>query len=160
MMGRIMNGNRIERETGSEASKSLAAGSGEWKRAIMRGLGCRCPACGEGRAFSSYLKVSPACDACGQELHHHRADDLPPYLTIFVVGKIVGTGIYISEMHYEPALWFHMGTWPLLTVALSLALLQPMKGAVVGLQYALGMHGFGDADPAGRDGDNERGNTA
>lgn len=147
MMDRRMSGTKIGRD--------LAAGSGAWKRAVMRGLGCRCPACGEGRAFSSYLKVRPVCDACGQELHHHRADDFPPYLTIFVVGKIVGTGIYISEMRYEPALWFHMSVWPLLTVGLSLAVLQPMKGAVVGLQYALGMHGFGDADSTGRNDENE-----
>jgi len=150
------NGERVD----NRISRNLAPGSGDWKSAVMRGLRCRCPACGEGHAFSSYLKVSPACDACGQELHHHCADDFPPYLTIFVVGKIVGTGIYICEMHYEPALWFHVATWPLLTVALSLALLPPMKGAVVGLQYALGMHGFGEAGPAGREGDNERGNTA
>ncbi len=142
-----MSGNRI--------GKSLEAGSGEWMRAVMRGLGCRCPACGEGRAFSSYLKVRGVCDACGQELHHHRADDFPPYLTIFVVGKIVGTGIYISEMRYEPALWFHMSVWPLLTVVLALAVLQPMKGAVVGLQYALGMHGFGAPDSASRNDENE-----
>jgi uncharacterized protein (DUF983 family) len=30
-----------------------------------------------------------------------------------------------------------------MTLILSLALLQPVKGAVVGLQWALRMHGFG-----------------
>ena len=42
-------------------------------------------------------------------------------------------------------LWVHLATWPALTLILCLALLQPVKGAVVGLQYALGMHGFGAA---------------
>ena len=32
--------------------------------------------------------------------------------------------------------------WPSLALALSLSLLAPIKGAVVGLQWALGMHGF------------------
>jgi uncharacterized protein (DUF983 family) len=34
-----------------------------------------------------------------------------------------------------------------LTALMSLALLQPVKGAVVGLQWALRMHGFGDNAP-------------
>src|SRR6516164_8453082 len=36
-----------------------------------------------------------------------------------------------------------------LTVLMSLALLQPVKGAVVGLQWALRMHGFDDNAPEG-----------
>jgi hypothetical protein len=32
--------------------------------------------------------------------------------------------------------------WPLLTVALSLAMLQPVKGVIVALQWANRMHGF------------------
>ena len=35
-----------------------------------------------------------------------------------------------------------MGVWPVFTLLFALVLLQPVKGAVVGLQYALGMHGF------------------
>ncbi|MCG6122590.1 MAG: DUF983 domain-containing protein [Microvirga sp.] len=120
-----------------------AAQPRDWKLGIARGLARRCPACGEGALFERYLKVAPACASCGQELHHHRADDLPPYLTIFVVAKLVGYGVYVSEMRYEPSLAFHLATWPALTLVLCLALLPPLKGAVVGLQYALGMHGFG-----------------
>jgi uncharacterized protein (DUF983 family) len=33
-----------------------------------------------------------------------------------------------------------------LTIVLSIALLQPVKGAVVGLQWANYMHGFGGKD--------------
>ncbi|TVR09823.1 MAG: DUF983 domain-containing protein [Salinarimonadaceae bacterium] len=124
----------------------------DWKQGIARGLARRCPACGEGRLFARYLKVAPVCASCGQALHHHRADVLPPYLTIVVVAKFVGLGIYVSEMYYEPSLAFHLATWPALTLVLCLTLLPPLKGAVVGLQYALGMHGFG----AGGDNDAEK----
>jgi uncharacterized protein (DUF983 family) len=119
---------------------------------VKRGLACRCPACGEGRLFSGFLKVAPACDACGTPMHHHRADDLPPYLVIFIVGHIVGYGILTTELNYTVPLWLHLAVWPAMTLVLALALMQPAKGAVVGLQYALGMHGFGSAEPppAGR----------
>ena len=55
---------------------------------VKRGFAGKCPHCGEGRIFRAYLKVSDACEACGEELHHQRADDAPPYMTIFVVGHI------------------------------------------------------------------------
>jgi uncharacterized protein (DUF983 family) len=115
-----------------------------WWQAVGRGALGRCPACGQGRLFPRFLKVAEACDACGQELHHHRADDFPPYIVIFIVAHVVGTGILIAETEFEGTpLWFHLAVWPLLTVVLCLALLQPVKGAVVGLQYGLRMHGFG-----------------
>jgi uncharacterized protein (DUF983 family) len=111
-------------------------------QAIRRGAMCRCPACGEGRLFTSYLKVAPACERCGEELSHHRADDAPPYLTIMVVGHIVVPMLMWLELHYQPALWIHFVLWLPLTLALSLALLPPIKGVVVAFQWALRMHGF------------------
>ena len=103
------------------------------------------PACGEGRVFGRWLKVADSCTACSTELHHQRADDLPPYIVIAIVGHIVGYGILTTEMRFDVPLWFQAVFWPVLTIALSVLLLQPVKGAVVGLQYALGMHGFDGA---------------
>ena len=113
--------------------------------AMKRGFVGHCPACDKGRLFGRFLKVVDRCEACGTEFHHHRADDLPPYLVIFIVGHLIGYGILMTETKMEMPLWVHLAIWPLLTLVLSLALLQPVKGAVVGLQYALGMHGFGAA---------------
>lgn len=102
----------------------------------------RCPNCGIGRMFSRYLKTRAACDHCGQELHHHRADDAPPYFTILLVGHTIVPLTLSVEFAYHPPLWLHMSLWPAATVILSLALLQPVKGALIGLQWALRMHGF------------------
>ncbi|WP_164159400.1 DUF983 domain-containing protein, partial [Stenotrophomonas maltophilia] len=73
-----------------------------------------------GRMFSSYLKVAPHCDNCGEALYHHRADDAPPYLTIMVVGHIVVPLLMWVELHYEPALWIHFILWLPLTLVLCL----------------------------------------
>lgn len=102
----------------------------------------RCPHCGKGGMFGRYLKVRPDCEECGLEMHHHQADDLPPYVVIFIVGHIVGYGLLKTETEYDLPLWFQLGFWPIVTLVMAVALLQPVKGAVVGLQYALGMHGF------------------
>ena len=111
--------------------------------ALLRGLACRCPACGKGRLFSSYLKVAPTCANCGEELHHHRADDAPPYFTMLIVGHIVVAGVLAVETAFEPELWVHALLWGPLLLIMSLLLLPRIKGALVGLQWALRMHGFG-----------------
>jgi uncharacterized protein (DUF983 family) len=107
----------------------------------------RCPHCGEGHLFRSYLKVADRCDACGEELFHHKADDMPPYLSILIVGHlIVGLMLHL-ELSYEIAPWVYVATMVPAALILPLLLLPSIKGAVVGLQWATRMHGF---DPANR----------
>ena len=100
------------------------------KTDLWNGLRGKCPACGKGHMFRAFLKVADRCDACGEELHHHRADDFPAYLVIVIVGHLVVPLILHVELVYEPAYWVHALLWLPLTLALSLLLIQPMKGAV------------------------------
>ena len=111
--------------------------------AIRRGFARRCPACGKGSLFRQFLKVADTCGHCGEELLHHQADDAPPYFTIMVVGHIVVPMMLWTELAWQPALWLHAALWPALTLALSLWFLPRLKGAIVGWQWALRMHGFG-----------------
>ncbi|MGI6244392.1 MAG: DUF983 domain-containing protein [Pseudochelatococcus sp.] len=131
----------IESLTGSGADQPHRA---VWP-AVRRGLQGRCPACGEGPLFDGYLRIADRCAACGEELHHHRADDLPPYIVITIVGHIIVTLVLAVEMLADYSTLTQMIVWPLLTLALSLALMRPVKGAVVGYQWALRMHGFDGA---------------
>jgi len=111
-------------------------------QAMARGFACRCPHCGKGKLFGKFLKVSDRCEACGEEYHHHRADDLPAYLVIFVVGHVI-LGLFMGvERMFELSAWTHLAILVPVTIASCLLLLQPIKGAVVGLQWALRMHGF------------------
>lgn len=129
-----------------DALTSTADGPALPKRRILqsmaRGSVNRCPNCNEGRMFRGYLTIEHACAVCGEEFHHHRADDAPPYFTITVVGHIVIPAMLAVEMSYRPALWLHMVLWLPLTLLLSLGFLRPIKGALIGLQWALFMHGF------------------
>lgn len=129
---------------GGEAEANLPAR--EIWRSMRRGAALRCPACGEGRMFAGYLKVTSACASCGEELHHQRADDAPTYIVITIVAHVVVGALLWVEVAYQPPVWLHMAMWLPLTVILSLALLPPVKGALVGLQWALRMHGFGGED--------------
>src|SRR5690554_6749962 len=103
---------------------------------MRRGMACRCPACGEGKMFRAYLKVNDTCSSCGTELFHHRADDFPPYLVIFIVGHIlVGVMLHIEMSYTIPPTLYLMMLLPA-TLLLSLVLLPICKGGVVGMQWA------------------------
>ncbi|MGL4236484.1 DUF983 domain-containing protein [Tabrizicola sp.] len=115
------------------------------KPALLRGWRRRCPNCGAGRMLQSYLKVRDACPACGEELHHQRADDGPAYLTILIVGHLMAPILLYTYTTFRPeplvmAVGFSVGT-----AALSLYLLPRLKGALVAFQWAKRMHGFGPA---------------
>ena len=117
------------------------------KRAAMwRGARGRCPACGEKTMFHKYLKVSETCSACGLHLGGHQADDAPPYFTIFIVGHIIVPVALIVERSYMPPLYVHAFIFGILSIVISLISLPIVKGAVVGLQWALELHGFAPED--------------
>ena len=126
-------------------STQPAAGAYRSPSSLSAGLRCRCPRCGEGRLFRAFLKVNDSCPACGEELHHHRADDFPAYLVIVIVGHIVVALTLLVEAAFSPPLWLHALIWLPLTTAMALALIQPVKGAVVAFQWQHGMEGFAPA---------------
>ncbi|MBL8576179.1 MAG: DUF983 domain-containing protein [Mesorhizobium sp.] len=111
--------------------------------AVLNGLRCRCPKCGEGKLFDGFLKVAPACDRCGEEFHHHRADDLPAYIVVVIVGHVIVGAFMSFEATSTLSTWQHLAIWVPLTIVMAIGMLRPVKGSVVGLQWALYMHGFG-----------------
>lgn len=115
-------------------------------RSILRGMLNRCPRCGTGKLFRSFLKPVDRCAVCGEDMSHQRADDLPPYLVILVLGHIIVGGYMMVDMAYPLPIWVHLAIWAPITVITALAAIQPIKGGVIGLQWALRMHGFGGHD--------------
>ncbi len=112
--------------------------------AIRRGFACRCPRCGEGKLYRKYLKVVDACEVCGEDMTHQRADDAPAYITMFVVGHFIVAGIVAAEEWWpnSPIFLPALG-WSAMAALASLWLLPRIKGALIGYQWAMRMHGFG-----------------
>ncbi|MGK6312944.1 DUF983 domain-containing protein [Neorhizobium sp. DT-125] len=115
-------------------------------RSIQRGMLGRCPNCGTGHLFRAFLKPVDACSVCGEDMFHHRADDLPAYLVIVVVGHVLMTGYMLTDMVLRVSPWVHLAIWVPLAILAALLTIQPIKGGVIGLQWALKMHGFGGHD--------------
>jgi uncharacterized protein (DUF983 family) len=114
---------------------------------LKRGFRGRCPRCSEGKIFRAFLKVADRCSACGLDFTPHRADDLPAYLVIVIVGHIVVPLALVIETNYSPPVALQLAIYLPLTLIASLLLLQPVKGAVVAVQWALRMHGFDEQNP-------------
>ena len=113
--------------------------------AIKRGLRGRCPNCGQGKLYASYLKVRETCALCGEELNHHRADDLPTYLTVAILGHILVAIVVWLELAYSPAYWVYGVFGIPLTLLLTLVLLHIIKGGVVAWEWSMGLQGFNAA---------------
>lgn len=111
---------------------------------IKRGASCKCPKCGEGKMFRAYLKVNDTCPNCHEDFSHHRADDLPPYLAIIIVGHVLLGAMLHLEMAWTISPITYLSTLLPLAIILPLAMLPSLKGGVVGLQWAHRMHGFGE----------------
>ncbi len=87
----------------------------------------RCPNCGKGRLFRSYLTQVEQCAICGEPYGHIRSDDAAPWLTILIVGHIiVPVALSIESRETLPS-WVSMSLWPLLALGLSLIVLPRAK---------------------------------
>lgn len=109
--------------------------------ALARGVKNRCPVCGEGRLFAGFLRVVDRCRACDAPLGRIRADDAPPYFTIFLVGHVVVPLSIWVERALEPDLWVMTSGFAALSGLLAVGLIRPLKGATVGLMARLGISG-------------------
>lgn len=120
----------------------------------VRGMRNHCPACDHKPLFRRYLKPVERCGGCGQDWTLHQADDFPAYIAIFISGHILAPVlIAVGSRELLP-----MGVLALIAIVgalvLTIALLQPAKGAVIALQYRGRMHGFAGVDgPRVRDPD-------
>jgi uncharacterized protein (DUF983 family) len=112
------------------------------KPAMIRGWRGKCPNCGAGPLLHSYLKVNDHCAVCGQEFHHHRADDGPAYLTILLVGHLMGFMLHFVFVTFRPEPIVLFTIFSVGSIGLSLYLLPRLKGAIVGFQWAKEMGGF------------------
>ena len=73
----------------------------------------KCPKCGEGKIFKSYIKLKPAekCSNCGNDFTKYNVGDAPAYFSIFTMGILIPVLAIILEIYFEPAFWFHALIW-------------------------------------------------
>jgi uncharacterized protein (DUF983 family) len=99
------------------------------------GLTGHCPRCGQGKIFTGFIGVAPACEACGLDLSFADAGDGPAVFVCLLGGFLVLGAALWTELVYEPPMWVHLVLFLPLTLIVCLGMLRPLKGILIALQY-------------------------
>jgi uncharacterized protein (DUF983 family) len=100
---------------------------------VVRALIGRCPNCGEGKLFASYLKPVEQCAVCGERFGHIRADDGPAWLTILIVGHMLAPILLTVVPGSSWPEWVSMVVWPGFALIMGLLILPRAKGLFIGI---------------------------
>ena len=103
---------------------------------VRRALLGRCPNCGKGKLFVSYLKQVDRCADCGERYGHIRSDDAAPWLTILIVGHITVPIVVTAERNLSWPYWLSAAVWPTFALVLALILLPRAKAVFLSLIWA------------------------
>ena len=98
-------------------------------------MGGRCPRCGDGKLFKGFLAVAPSCDLCGLDYGFADSGDGPAVFVMLIAGFIVVGGALWFDFTYEPPMWVHLVVTLPLGALVCLAILRPLKGVLIALQY-------------------------
>jgi len=94
----------------------------------------RCPVCGKGKLFKSFLKPAGACANCGADFKAAETGDGPVVFVLLIAGFATCFGMLYAFLAWNWPAWLHLVVWPLFACALSLGLMQPLKGLMVAAQ--------------------------
>ncbi len=87
--------------------------------------------------FAGILTVRDECTACRLDLRSCDTGDGPAVFAILIVGAVVVALAFWAEVRFSPSLWVHAAIWPIVTLILAVAVMRPVKGALVALHYRL-----------------------
>ena len=99
------------------------------------GLGGKCPRCGQGDLFETFLGLKPACSACGLDYKKADAGDGPAVFIIFIVGFIGVIVAFVMRFVMEFSIAASFVVSASVSVLCILALLRPLKGTLIALQF-------------------------
>ncbi len=105
------------------------------KASLWRGLMMKCPRCGKGKIFASYLKRKAACPHCHESFEGLDADDGPAWLTIGVVALIVVPLLIFLERNELLPIWQEASILIVVATACVLLLLPVSKGFFIAAMW-------------------------
>jgi uncharacterized protein (DUF983 family) len=106
-------------------------------QSLLRGVALKCPNCGNGRLFGSYLKQRGSCEECHESFEEFRPDDGPAWLTIGIVGLIVVPLLIILERNGSLSYGQEFSIISLTAVATALLMLPRSKGFFIAALWVI-----------------------
>ncbi|MFC3703386.1 DUF983 domain-containing protein [Devosia honganensis] len=106
--------------------------------AIWRGIKCKCPRCGKAWLFHHYIEQVDACPVCGEPLAYYKVGLFLPLIVITIMVHIIAFTMLQMELSGNSNPLVYLYVLVPLSGVLSLALLPPAKGGLIGLMWAKG----------------------
>lgn len=103
--------------------------------AVALGLSQKCPRCGQGSLYQSFLKVRTSCDVCSLDLSREDSGDGPAAFLIFGIGGVVLFLALVVELAAQPPYWVHFSIWLPMVLVLFWLLAPRAKAIFIALQY-------------------------
>lgn len=103
---------------------------------IISGIRQRCAQCGQGKLYSSYLKLNESCPVCGRDMSSADTADGPAFFVGFGVLLILAPFLFLLPMSPLPLVPMILAFLVLCAavIGLSLWLLPVAKGVLLNLQ--------------------------
>lgn len=94
----------------------------------------RCPVCGKGKLYTSYLKVAKSCSVCAEDFSRANPGDGPVVVVIMIAGLVACSGLFISFMCWNWSPRLLLTVWPTDGVVVCLLLMPVLKGMMIASQ--------------------------
>lgn len=94
----------------------------------------RCPNCGKGRLFQTFINFAPRCEKCGVSFGKADVGDGAAVFVMFIVGALVVPAAFILQKQGVGNLT-NFAITCVATIVLSLGLLRPIKALLFALQF-------------------------
>lgn len=105
-------------------------------------LRARCPRCGKGALYKSFLTIAETCPICNLSFKEHEQGDGPAFFCICIIGSLTGIFAAIIEVMFEPPYWLHAAIWIPFIIGSSVLGIRAMKAALIAMQYKFKQEDF------------------
>lgn len=102
---------------------------------VRVGLAGKCPRCGQGDLYKSYLALKGECSACGLDYSKADSGDGPAVFVIFIVGFLSVALAFIARFGWGLSIGASFLVSSSFAILSVLALLRPLKAMLIALQY-------------------------
>lgn len=99
------------------------------------GMAGKCPRCGQGDLFKGYLGLQPSCNVCGLDYEKADSGDGPAVFVIFIVGFLAVVLAIVARYTWYAPIWAAFLISSLGAMAMIFAMLRPLKGVMIALQF-------------------------
>ena len=121
-------------------------GSEKLRWILWAGWNGKCPECGKGHMFRSWLQLAKQCDNCGLDYKFASPDDGPAFFSLCIVALPLIFFVVWLQLAFDPPFWIHLVTSFPLMIAGCILPLRPIKGWLVASQYVNQAQQAGTAD--------------